>query len=478
MFDSFIFNDDLALYTAIGFLLYTAFLVIVVRRFLSPFSFKTLVFLTVLNCVILLFSRAPWNGDPDWAGFWQWFRSVNGEYNPLASFSTAQLLGVGVGGLVIGLWASSLAWWGRVYWVIAGLIFGGMAVDEYHVLHEGHNWMPVYAALVASVVIGGAAVFWFGLKRQTWPAFVLMLGGLGFSALGSAVLEKEAARRCTDVPGLVNICQHFPFLEEMFELVGISLVVAGVLSLAQQIILPPTWTRARRGFLAGVAVSLSLLLSTFWLVPRLEAHFIANTVDVRYMDQHLALVGYTVPEKGFKPGDKVELAFFWEAKDWVPLNFNMSAQLLTYPNAEFVTSESVLVIDPLSSSWPPGFLSKKSATLTIPDDVITPASLSVSAPIWYASRKMQNLEGVTIDQSSVPLFSETLPDLAHIAVLPVDAPPDPPHETKVRFAAGFTLAGYALPEEVTGSLVVSFWWKGDANGDMALTQAFHLYDTA
>lgn len=475
-----ILNDAVAIYTLIAFAAYMAVLVIIVRRFVQPFGYKALLVLSVVGAAILLISRAKWTGDPEWASFWHWFSDLSGEFNLSATFSAAQLLGISITALVICGWGTVLKPWVRLYWAMVAAVFLVWTADEYYMLHEGHQWVPIYATVGAALAIFSAAVFWYGLKRQSLLVFVLLFGGLGMAAAGGVVLEDEAARRCTELPSWLNVCRQLPYIEEALEIMGTGLALAGVLTFAQQTISAPAWPRARAAMVGGTITGVIVLMATFWIVSPLEARFRADRVDVRYLEGQIALIGDQIPERGFKPGDTVKVAFFWRAERWIPVNFNLSAQFLTFPDAVFVAEHKVMNQDPPASSWLPGVVRKLSATLTIPDDLDTPASLVVSAPLWYEISRgkppRHTFVDIPLQSSSRPVFNATLTDLAHITVLPREAPPHPPVETNVRFASGFKLSGVALPGEAADTLEVSFWWKSDANLDRDMTQVFHLVE--
>ncbi|MBC7813511.1 MAG: hypothetical protein H7175_20300, partial [Burkholderiales bacterium] len=53
-----------------------------------------------------------------------------------------------------------------------------------------------------------------------------------------------------------------------------------------------------------------------------------------------------------------------------------------------------------------------------------------------------------------------------------------PQSADYRFASGFTLYGYSLPESVEagGSLPVGFWWRTQRDVDANLIQYVHLLD--
>ncbi|MCD4685672.1 MAG: hypothetical protein K8S97_07035 [Anaerolineae bacterium] len=317
-----------------------------------------------------------------------------------------------------------------------------------------------------------AFVYWRERDQRLWVANVLLFGGLGVMSAGGVVLEYAAARDCVEFPAWLDICPHVPYIEETLEIVGISLSLVGVLTYAQRIMTVQAWRRARLTLVTGSVGGVLLLLASVWVVPRWEAQYRAERVNVRYFEGRLSMAGYHVSDYVVRPGDEVTIDFYWRAHDWVNVNFNMSAQLLTLPDAQMVAEERVLILDPPASSWVPGVVRKQSVTFTIPDDLLTPASLVVTVPIWIKSAR--GYEQVAVRQSDVRLFNDYLPALGHITVLPDTPVPDVPEEVMVRFGSGFRLDGVRLPVEVTGILDVAFWWSSKADLNTDLVQIFHL----
>lgn len=475
-----ILSDTLSIATMIIYVVYVAVIVIIIRRFVQPFAYKTLLAMATISVLILLLSRAQWTGDPDWTNFWIWFRHMSGEFNLQATFAAGQLLAVGVAALAISWWGASLRLWIRLYWVMVALVFIGMAADEYYMLHEGRNWVPFYATIGVILLIFSALVFWHGLKRQMLVVFILMFGGLGVMAVGGVVLEYEAASGCRHLPSWLDICDQLPFIEEALEKVGAGLALAGVLTFAQKSVDVTLWPRARRRVIGFSLGGVIILLTSFWIVPQLEARLLAERVNVRYLDGQIALIGYRAPERAFRPGESVPVAFYWRAEAWIPVDFHLSAQLLTLPDAGFAAEQRLINSDPPAVSWVPGFVRRLGVTLTIPDDLDVPASLVISAPIWFtdAQSDAEDAEFVSIPvyDSSQTVFGEYLPDLTRIAVLPETVPPSPPTEADIRFASPIALVGFALPDEVVDTLDVAFWWQADGSPDRDMVQVFHLFE--
>lgn len=468
-------DDSAVIYTVIACVLYLGLLTAILRRFITSFSFGALVILTLIETGILIISRIPWPGAPEWKAFWHWFQSINGEYNLLATFSAAQLLVVGVTAITIAIWYSRGAWYVRAYWVLVFLVFLAMTADEYYQLHEGHQWIPIYATVGGILVMASVIVFWReGDWSQQLPVYALLFGGLGLMAAGGMALETAAAEKCSGFPSWFNACKELPYVEEALEIVGISLSLAGVLTYAQRhITAPQTWRRARMTLAAGSAGGILILLASFWIVPRLEAHFLADDVDVTYFDNQLTLVGYHTSKNAFRPGDTITIDAFWQTSDWVLSDFNMTAQLLTFPDAQLVAEEQVLILDPPASSWLPGMVRKQSATLTIPDDVATPASLIVTVALW--DKRGEEIHQIEVKQSSVQTFNDYLPLLKHITVLPEHDVSAPPDSVRACFGSDFDLEGVTLPAEITATIDATFWWSSDADLDRDLVQLFHLY---
>ncbi|MBC7811707.1 MAG: hypothetical protein H7175_11195, partial [Burkholderiales bacterium] len=448
----------------------------------KPFVRNTLITLLVLEVVLTALQVVSW--QPHTAPFLRWFFNMNVEWSLGTVFSSAQLLLVSLVALVNA--ARPARWWERVYWLLFSFAFGFMALDEFYIIREyllGHTksdfWLIPYGILGLTLGLYSLFMFWHVYRAHFWR-FVVLAIGMGLLVGGAIVLE-ALANRAYGQGSL--IAARLATFEEDFEMIGCTLCLAAMLLFAQANLSLSRW-RVLRGVVVAGGVGWTIwLLMAMYVVPTWEATTV-SAADVDYDDGIMSLLGYDIPDASYTPGAEIPLTLYWRANEPLPENFSMSVHLLTNPDSRSVSQTDELDAGPYSSSmWLPGAVMKRSLWLPIPADVPTPASYSIMVRVWSGNwpqdGNWEATQGLVISQSDHAALADDALILADVSVLSPDDTPQPaPQSADYRFASGFTLYGYSLPESVEagGSLPVGFWWRTQRNVDANLIQYVHLLD--
>jgi hypothetical protein len=112
---------------------YVALLAIVVLRPATPFIRRLAIVLTaaaVILAALHALSTLPL------APSWQWFLNLDSEQALGAMFSSWQEMGIALTALALALGSPGLKLWQRAYFLLMGLVFAGIALDEYFMIHE------------------------------------------------------------------------------------------------------------------------------------------------------------------------------------------------------------------------------------------------------------------------------------------------------------------------------------------------------
>jgi hypothetical protein len=180
--------------------------------------------------------------------------NLDGEANITAWFSAMQLFAIGLSCLVIAAARNFQAPPSRLFLFAVGLIFMALSADEAGTIHEGLSkalrvidwvprfrnqqglWLPLYGLIGlagAALLIRPALVFWRHHRREALTAII----GLGLAVLGLAGLEifgYEFLEEAGDpMPYRIEVA-----IEELCEMVGMSLVLHSVLLFGQRKLAP------------------------------------------------------------------------------------------------------------------------------------------------------------------------------------------------------------------------------------------------
>lgn len=462
---------------------------------LTPFARRLLVALLVfeaLLAVLHVVTRLP--ATP---AFWARLFDM-GEVLSLGSgFTMLQMLALALVSFANGLYSASGKAWGRVYWWFLTAVFLYQAADEYYTLYQSIV-VPGLGAPLAIVAYAAAglalvglivAAHRFGLRDEVGPLGVILLG-FAITALGDPLLDNlDVHFLCrhisSQILGPVSLCHKTVAFEEFFEIAGSSVVLAAFLSQAQARLEERRWQVFKRLLVGSGALFVFLYAGRIWLFPAVENRLLAQPVQAEYGDGALALVGYRASPDVAAPGGKVTVRLYWQAGQPLTSEYFVSAHLVSQPEIESMAQSDL----PLGGGWTgwstetwlPGVVMRDVVRLQLPGDLPTPASYWLILRVWETSGNHRRID--LSETTDLPLTRSDRPtvepDVLVLFSLPVlgDAPVEPPPvEADYRFADGFTLTGYALPNtgELGGSLPLAFWWTAQADGGGDYTQFIHL----
>jgi hypothetical protein len=449
-------------------LIYCVAAYLLFRRHMSPFARKLFVALTIVEIILAGLHTLTWQELPS---FWTWFLDLDTEHTLGTLFSAVLFLAVALVTFVNGLRADVSRTWQRVYWWLLAGAFLFASIDEFYTLHDGSQARLNLLGVAGVALIGvSLAAYRIGFQEET-GLFVLFFSGLGI--LGSVAVAAE--RIIWDVlcfSQIAVICHKFMLLEEFFEMAGTTLVLAGVTSYAQTRLVDGGWRLAKRVTAAGSVLWLIWLVVGFWFLPTAQAHFLAEPVQVDYLDGTLSLVGYRVKPQVAAPGDRLRVTLYWRANEFLPLkDYGLSAHVLTHPDATSVAQTDVpLLFFYPANAWLPGLVVRQVVTIDLPDDLATPRSY------WLMVRPWHKRVEIPVSRTDRLQIGPDTVILGSLPALSGDPLPQPQTRTGYHFDAGFTLYGCSLPHSaVRGeALPLAFWWRAETDVDRDLTQFVHL----
>lgn len=441
-------------------LIYVPIVYFGIGRYLQPLARKVLTILTIVEFGLVFLHLVVFANNVQ--GFWLWFLDLGSEFALGATFSAAQLLAVGLTALIIARYASGFTLWHRLYWIMLGMLFTILNLDEYYLLHDSiEEILFVALAVVGMVVI--LAGYWLNFRHER-KLFMLLFGGLAIMAFA---LASDAV--------LPNVPQQSA-MEEFMEMNGVTIVLIGFLAYAHDNLSPAGYRSTKRIPLLTSIFWACLLSVIFWIVPTIEYKLVAQPVRIEYLDGDLALVGYRFDQDKSEPGDTVDLTLYWEVARPVPLKYGTSAHLLTHPDVKSVfQSDHLLITYHQTDAWIPGLITRLPIKLQIPDHDSTPFSYWLQLTVWNADgydpiHVTNHNKGWLLDEESLVLLGyPVLTDQTADVELT---------EAAYQFGDQFNLSGYSLPDTIDSqdSLLVHFRWQtGDDNVQEQYTQFVHIF---
>jgi hypothetical protein len=435
---------------------------------------KLLAALTVAQAVTFVLNAYVWLGHPSF--FWRWFLNIDKELSLGTLLNACQLMAVAFLAVWAALRMRSIAWWERLYWCALGALFLYLSADEYFEIHEralaASRYWFAGAGLIAAA--SSAALYWFSERGQK-RVFALILVGLAvMGALGVGGEPFIWRYVCHGpFPGLGVICHLFQIFEEFGEVIGSMIVLLGLVTYLEENLAGGDWQRARRLALGWSGLWLAWMVAAVWPLPGIEARYLAEPVEVDYLDGRLSLIGYRVSDETLRPGDGFDLTLYWRANDYLPEDFALSAHVLTLLDNRTVTKEERTMMGRYPTrSWLPGVVVRKVIHFKLPEDLPTPASYALMVTPW------NEVMEATISRSDLRQIGPDTVILDTVAVIGRGNPPPPSDPVDYRFADGFTLYGYELPEsgEAGQPLELAFWWRTERAIGRDLTQFIHLVE--
>ncbi len=463
---------------------------IVTRRRLRPFARNLLIVLIVFE-IFLAFAHLEILDNNTIAPFWRFFFNLQFELTLGAIFSAFQLAMVGAIALVNGWLTPELRWWQRAYWVLLAVTFVYLGLDEYHAFHETLGgrvptefWRIPYAIAGLILFAISAAVYFYGSKIPL-RLFVMIFMGLMIAAVAGIGIEEFV------IEGYVrrDFRARWMFVfEETFEMMGATIVLAGVLSYMQEFVPEVDQPLARRFLVTSGGVILGWYLFAQFALPSLQATYFAYPANVEYDDGKLTLVAYTVSPDVVRPGDEIIVEAYWRANEPLPEDYSFSAHALMYPNGDSVAQSDSLHMGVIpAQAWFPNVVMKQKYYIQLPRSMETPASLGIMARVWYGPwpllRPWQDTTGLPVsDFGELDELAFDAVVLDRVVTLTRRQMEDPAVEATYVFPEeAIELTGYRLPEEtVTGRVLpISFWWETPRQRRTRddLSQMLHLVPT-
>lgn len=471
----------LAVLTVLAALLAWA-LRLLTRTPLNPRIRNLLIGLGMFEVALLLLHTTTWNTQ-EVTSYWDWLFDLDRELNVGTAFSSLQFIFLSRVSLVLGWNARAANRKLSLYWLLLGIAFAFLAVDEYFIIHEqlfemldlpGEWWRYLYAAGGAALVILSLYVFrrWLWAEKRT---FALFFTGLIIMGLSGIALERLIWNvTCPGVPGCY---ERMLVIEEILELVGQTIMLAGLLIHAHKQLSPPWWRSFNR--LRIVVIGIWLLGLLFYLRgwPALEMRLLAQQVSVRYANDALQLVGYRLSSEVVQPGDSLDVTLFFRPNERLPENYNFSVRLFSKPDAVQVAQQDLEALDVRhipSRGWRSGSLNRVGVSLAIPDDLPAPASYWVGVRLWYGD--WQDTRGLDIATTPHQLLTPDVVVLTSVAAPGQSDNAPSAVETHYIFAEGFTLTSYTLPDSAApgAAFTPMFAWRTEHAIDRALTQFVHF----
>ncbi|MBC7811706.1 MAG: hypothetical protein H7175_11190 [Burkholderiales bacterium] len=462
-------------------------LVLVFRSPLKPFVRNTLIALFIVEALLAGLHTLTWSESAP--PFWRWFLNMNTEFTLGTIFSSAQLVGVGMVSLLNGFFMRG-RWWERLYWWLLALILVFFAFDEFYSIHEylgsnqqTDNWRIPYAIGGIIFVSVSSLMYWFGAGGQRGSErrkrFALLFIGLLIMAGGGIAMEAVTWNAFTQQS---TIAQRLSVLEETFEMVGATLVLAALLLFAQSEETLRGWRVTRPVLWASIGAWTLWLLFVVFLQPGVEARS-ARDGYTEYGMGAMSLIGYEVDERAAIPGGQIPVTFYWQANEPLTTDFSLSVHLLAHPDIQSVSQADELHAGPYpSSGWIPGIIVRRTVFVPVPADIPTPASYWLMVRVWSGpwpqDRDWSVTEGLVISGSDLPTIAEDALIIDSVPIVSAGTPESPPQSANYRFEGGFTLSGYALADsaEAGAALPVDFWWHTQTEINVDLTQYVHLVD--
>lgn len=457
---------------------------IIVRRPLKPFARNLLLFLIIFEIITAVLHLYAISNRG--AAFWDWFFDLQYEFNLGSIFSALQFFVIAAVALLSAWMVPTLKLGHRFYWLLLTVLFIYLGIDEFYSIHETlgdgrtvtEYWRIPYAIGGMVLALTTALAFWFGFRRNV-RLFVLLFMGFGIMGVAGVAIEEFVMQ------GFVYVDPSTEWLyvfEEVFEMVGATIVLAALVAYLQEQVDGRRWQVAKGALMAATVGSLGWLLFALLFQNGLEARYAATPLDVRY-ENGLSLVGYRLTPDHALPGSEVALTLYWRADEPLPENYSISLHALSHPDIDSVAQSDDLHLGPTpSTSWFPGVVMKRTVYLLLPDDLPTPESYWLLLRVWFGpwplGRPWEDTTGLPLLSSGdrAQISSDAL-IIDHVSALPEEAPPVPPVAADYRFTAdGFTLSGYDVPQQATAgeALTVAFWWQAARDGERDLTQFFHL----
>lgn len=440
------------------------------RAGLRPFSFRLLFTLFAIEAVLGLLHELKYTVGVSPPLVYHFH--MHSEFSPTPLLAGAQLVMTGLAALLLGRPTREALRGERLLWSWLALYLLYFAVDEYFMLHETiRHWELLYMLAVLPLALAGLWV-WRRAWRADGLALTLLALAAGIMLVSGIVVEKLV------VAGRFLIGQLMVF-EELFEMVGVTLLLGALLVHAQRRLDGAAWKRLTRVIpLAGLMV-IPLLAAYAWVLPAVELQLTAEPLQVEWRGGDLVLRGARVDGSPAQAGDTVSIWLYWEAREAFWENENLSLHAVSQPDLShsFASVEERHIGQYESTGFIPGVVVRKQIALTLPDALPQPASLALMLRLWNGSHRAGTMRGIDIHRSEQRVAGRDQVIIGSIAV-PGPAPVTmPARRINAQFGDSIALKGLALSDSVLAGdeLVLSLDRMALQKPAKNLTQFLHLF---
>ena len=466
------------------------------RARMRPFTGRLVALALGVEMALALVWLASVEGN--WPEWWDWFANANEEFSAGSLFSSAQLLTAGVTALVGAALLRGRERWGRGLLLICGCATLYLGLDETLEIHESlwlldpearglglHLWRALYVAGGGALALVIVAV-WRQAYRQQGVVFGALLTGLAVTGLSGIAVEHVALQAwCGSTAEGAWVCdnpERWLIFEEIFEMVGITLVLGALLVFAQRQLEAGAWQRQKRAVLLAGGLAATGLVAYVWVLPTLELGWTATPLQIEWDKGRLVLQGIRVDGNPAAAGDEVSVWLYWQGRDTLARNLHVSLHALERPElAQSVASaEAVDLGQYRIEGWLPGVTVRKELRLKLPEELATPGSLALMLRVWRGNYALGEMRGIAVHRSEWQVLGEDQALIGSIA-LPGAAPDDALRQVvDARFGRALALRGYALPGRVTAgqSFVLALDWETLEAPGANHTQFVHLFSVA
>ena len=436
-----------------------------------------------------------------WPTLLKWFANVNAEYTPGTMFSSAQLLVAGVVALVTVALLRERGWPGRAFLLATGGAFLFLGLDEFIEIHEHiwRLWQPSPGITLYGLhlwrllyIAGGGGLTlllllaWRLQYRELGRVFALLFLGLAVTGLSGIAVEHVTLQAwCWTAENGQWLCdspEQWLVFEEIFEIVGVTLALGGLLLFAQERLARRAWRRLTGIVPLAWALTLAGQTVYLWVLPDVEKMLTAAPLRVAWYEGGLELQGVRIDGSPAGPGDEVSVWLYWQKPGRLPTNLHISLHALERPElAQSLASDEQDDIGQYNiEGWVPGVTVRKRLTLRLPEEMNTPASLALMLRVWRGNWAQREILGVDVHSSDRQVLGTDQVVIGSVAVpgtAPVSAGWRP---LEARFGDTLALGNYTLPEEaVTGStLALTLDWQALTAPGANFTQFLHFFAAA
>ena len=367
-----------------------------------------------------------------------------------------------------------------------GVLFVAIGIDDFLALHEYVvvDWRWVYFQFGIAFGLLTVAVVWVSLRHQLQRCpgpFVIMFLGLVMIGISGFLVEDPLLAACAmNRDGF--LCENFRQLtriEEIFELMGANVLLAGLLVYAER--LYPSGGRWRVPLLAtaGAAAFGGLMLGYLLVLPTVEVRLATDDAPIAYSAEPFQLRGVWVPDRAYTAGARVPVWLYWQADGQPDRAYHLSLHLLDSDGESVARTEEYLMGELPNQFWQNGMTIRKFAVLRLPAAIDGPVSYRLGVRVWRGDWEAgwQDTRGLVADAPGSAIAPD-MPVVGRVSVLPSDARsrqvPDGYH-----VGGRLVLADARLPDAAAPGATVdlAFDWQATENLSASYSQFLHFFHT-